>query len=64
MALSSEEAGLHAATRALSEATGFNTLGQSFGEDVRIRTFAGAQAAKGLSHRAGLAKARDEDTAE
>ena len=64
IALSSAEAELYAATRALSEAKGLKSLGMDFGESLSIRAYVDAQATIGLSHRAGLGKARHIETAE
>lgn len=49
---------LYATTRALSETKGFNSLGQDLCGGLRKRTAVDAQGMVGLSHRAGLGKAR------
>lgn len=52
IALSSVEAALYSATRALSEAKGLQCLAMDFGEDLRIRAHVDDQATIGLNHRA------------
>lgn len=55
--LSSAEAEL-SATRTLSEAKGWQPIGEDFDECLKIRAYVDAQATIGSSHRAGLGKAR------
>lgn len=62
--MSSPEAELYAATRALSDAKGLKSSSMDVGEDPRIRANLDVQATAGLRHRAGLGKARDKETAE
>lgn len=54
IAMSSAEAEVCAAMRALSQANGTKSLGQDFGEDLGIRADVDAQATLVLSHCAGL----------
>lgn len=49
--------------KALGESKGFQSWGEHFGEDLRIRAFVGVQAMLGLIHRARLGKARRKETA-
>lgn len=62
IALSSAEAELNIATRALSEAKVSLCLVGGLGEDVHIRAHVYAQATIRLRHRAGLVKARHVET--
>lgn len=55
---------MYAATMALSQAKGLESMVRAFGEELRIRARVDAQAAIGLSHRAGLGNARHTETPE
>lgn len=62
-AMSSAEAEVYVATRALAKAKGSISLATAFGEDPRITAHINAHATIGSSHMLGLGKDRHIETA-